>query len=85
MSTISTDEYSQAMNFLGQNLYNALMQSMQQLDPQFRSQTMVSNALSAFLLNIFYKQAEGNREKCEQQLDEIVKLIHLQLESIPKA
>ena len=85
MSEISQEEYSQAMNFLGQNLYNALMQSMEQLEPQFRTQKMVTNALSAFLVNIVYKQAQGDKEKCEQQLDEIVKLIGLQIESIPKA
>lgn len=82
---LTEEDYTKAMNFLGQNLYNALVKSVEELEPPFRTNKMVSNALSAFLINVIYKQAQGNKDACQQMLDEIVKLITMQLESIPKA
>lgn len=82
-SALTAEEYTQAMNFIGSNLFSSLVQSMEQLPPHFRTQKMVSNALSSFLINVLYKQSSGNTETIQDMLDEIVKLVKIQLDSIP--
>jgi hypothetical protein len=79
----TAEEYSQAMNFIGSNLFSSLVQSMEKLPPHFRNQKMVSNALSSFLVNVIYKQSSGNTDAVQQMLDEILKLVKIQLDSIP--
>lgn len=79
----TSEEYSQAMNSIGQNLFSALTQSVEQLQPHFRNQKMVSNALSSFLVNVVYKQSSGNVEVSQKMIDEIFKLVKIQLDSIP--
>ncbi|KTD76899.1 hypothetical protein [Legionella worsleiensis] len=82
-SAPTAEEYSQAMNLIGSNLFSSLVQSMEKLQPHFRNQKMVSNALSSFLVNVIYKQSSGNTEKIQQMLDEILNLVKIQLDSIP--
>lgn len=82
-SAPTVEEYSQAMNLIGSNLFSSLVQSMEKLQPHFRNQKMVSNALSSFIVNVIYKQSSGNTEKIHQMLDEILKLVKIQLDSIP--
>ena len=83
-SAPTVEEYSQAMNFIGSNLFSSLVQSMEKLQPHFRNQKMVSNALSSFLVNVIYKQTSGNTEAMQEMLDEILKLIKIQFDNIPK-
>lgn len=83
-SAPTAEEYSQAMNFIGQNLFSSLVESMEKLQPQFRNQKMASNALSSFLVNVIYKQSSENIETSQQMLDEIFKLVKIQLDSIPR-
>jgi len=83
-STPTVEEYSQAMNLIGSNLFSSLVQSMEKLQPHFRNQKMVSNALSSFLVNVIYKQTSGNTEAMQEMLDEILKLIKIQFDNIPK-
>ncbi len=82
-SAPTAEEYSQAMNFIGSNLFSSLVQSMEKLQPHFRNQKMISNALSSFLVNVIYKQSSGNTETSQQMLDEILQLVKIQLDSIP--
>ncbi|KTD35668.1 hypothetical protein Lmor_1115 [Legionella moravica] len=82
-SAPTDEEYSQAMNLIGSNLFSSLVQSMEKLEPHFRNHKMVSNALSSFLVNVIYKQSSGNTETIQQMLDEILKLVKIQLDSIP--
>ena len=79
----TAEEYSQAMNLIGSSLFSSLVQSMEKLPPHFRNQKMVSNALSSFLVNVIYKQSSGNAVAIQQTLDEILKLVKIQLDSIP--
>jgi len=74
----TAEEYSQAMNFIGQTLFSSLVQCMEKLPPHFRNQKMIANSLSAFLVNVIYKQSSGNQASCQQMLDEIEKLVKLQ-------
>lgn len=80
----TAEDYAQAMNFIGQSLYASLVQSVEKLPAHFRSQKMVCNALSAFLVNVVYKQSSGNYESCQKMIDEINMIIKNQLENLPR-
>lgn len=80
----TAEEYSKAMNFIGQNLFAALVQSVEKLPQDVRNRKVISQALSAFLANVIYKQSPDNIESCQQMLDEIAKVVRMQLENIPQ-
>lgn len=80
--SISVEELSNAMNFIGQNLLSALNQTVDKLPPQLRNRKVVYNALSAFMANVIYKQHPKDQESCQQMLNELTKLIGVQLNSI---
>lgn len=82
--TLSAENYSKAMNAIGQHLLSALNQAVEQLPQPLRSRQLVSQALSAFLTNVIYKQYPGHAEACQHMLDEIAKLVKTQLESMPQ-
>lgn len=82
---LTAEEYSKAMNFVGQHLLSALQQSVEQLPKPLRSRQLVAQALSAFLTNTIYKQYPDNQDACQYMLDEITKLVKAQLNSIPQA
>ncbi|PWY57622.1 hypothetical protein DGG96_00565 [Legionella qingyii] len=81
---LTNEDYSKAMNFIGQNLLTSLVQSVEKLPPHFRSNNVISQALSAFIANIIYKQSPGNPESCQQMLDTLTKLVKTQLENLPQ-
>ncbi|KGP62503.1 hypothetical protein EP47_06255 [Legionella norrlandica] len=82
--TFTPEDYAKAMNFIGQNLLSSLTQSVEKLPPQLRNLKVVSQALSAFLTNVIYKQFPENHESCQQMLSEISKLVSVQLNNIPQ-
>lgn len=79
---LTAEDYSQAMNFIGQNLLLALTQSVEKLPAPFRNRQVISQALSAFLTNVIYKQAPENQEACQEILAEINQLVKAQLDNI---
>ncbi len=81
---LTNEDYSKAMNFIGQNLLSALVQSVEKLPPPLRNSNVISQALSAFLANIIYKQFPGNPESCQHMLSSITKLVKMQLDNIPQ-
>lgn len=81
----TAEEYSKAMNFIGQNLWMNLTQSVEKLPPQLRNRKVVSQALSAFLANVIYKQFPENHDLCQQMLDDVTKLVKVQLDNIPQS
>lgn len=80
--TLTAEDYSKAMNLLGQNLLSALTQSIEKLPQPLRNRKVVSQALSAFIANLVYKQFPADQESRQQMLDELTMLIQLQLDSI---
>ncbi|ARB93534.1 hypothetical protein [Legionella longbeachae] len=78
----AAEDYSRIMNFIGQNLYSSLAESMEKLPPHFRNQKMVCNALSAFLVNVIYQQSSGNKESCQKMFGDITQIIENQLNNI---
>ncbi|WP_115711689.1 hypothetical protein [Legionella sainthelensi] len=81
----TAEDYSRIMNFIGQNLYSSLVESMEKLPPHFRNQKMICNALSAFLVNVIYQQSSGNSESCQKIFGEITEIIESQLNNIALA
>lgn len=81
-NALNAEDYSRAMNFIGENLLSALTKAVEELPPSFRNRQLISQALSAFLTNIIYKQAPGNQEACQQMLDDISQLVKTQLNNI---
>lgn len=81
---LTNEDYSKAMNFIGQNLLSALVQSVEKLPPPLRNSNVISQALSAFLANIIYKQFPGNPDACQHMLNSIAKLVKMQLDNIPQ-
>lgn len=84
VDTLTAEDYSRAMNFIGQNLLSSLNQTVEKLPPHFRNRKVVSQALSAFLANVIYKQFPDNHELCQQMLDEITRIVKMQLDNIPQ-
>ncbi|STY28243.1 Uncharacterised protein [Legionella wadsworthii] len=80
-STLSNEDYTKAMNFIGQNLLAALVQSLEKLPPPLRDSNVISQALSAFLANIIHKQFPGDSTACQKMLEALNQLVKLRLES----
>lgn len=76
------ENFSKAMNFIGQNLLTALTKSLEELPPAFRNRQLVTQAMSAFLTNIIYQQFPKDDQACQQMLDEMTKLVRSQLQNI---
>ncbi|KTD61438.1 hypothetical protein [Legionella spiritensis] len=79
---LTQEDYSQAMNLIGQNLFTALTQSVDKLQPSLRNNNVVFQALAAFLANIVHKQFPDNRDSSKKVIDDLAKLIHLHLDSV---
>lgn len=79
---LTNEDYSKAMNFIAQNLLSSLTQSVEKLSVQFHNRKVISQAISAFLVNVIYKQFPDNQEACEQMLGEITKIVTLQIDAI---
>lgn len=52
--------------------------------PHFRSSNVLSQALSAFLANLIYKQFPESPELGHQMIDAIVKFVKMQLNNCPQ-
>lgn len=81
---LTNEDYSKAMNFIGQNLLSSLVQSIEKLPPNLRSSNVISQALSAFLANIIYKQFPESPESCHKMMDAITSLVKMQLGNYPQ-
>lgn len=83
-SVLSNEDYTKAMNFIGQSLLTSLVQSLENLSPPLRNSNVISQALSAFLANIIYKQFPGDAEACQKMLDAITQLVQKQFDNFPQ-
>lgn len=77
---LSADDYAQAMNLIGQNMYGALAQTMQGLHPAMRNNQMVIQGLAAFFSNILQQQAPDDEGLRQHMLDHFTSVVktHLQ-------
>jgi hypothetical protein len=80
--TITAEDYSKAMNFIAQNLLSSLIQSVEKLPSELSNRKVIAQALSAFLANVIYKQFPDDADSCQQMLDELSKLIQMQLDQM---
>lgn len=76
---LKEEDYSRAMNFLGQNLLSTLSQAVEQLPPELRNRQVITQALSAFLANVIHKQFPGDEDSCQQLLGDFANLTKTQL------
>ncbi|KTC82291.1 hypothetical protein [Legionella cherrii] len=83
VEALTNEDYSKAMNFIGQNLLSSLVQSVEKLPPHFRNSNVISQALSAFVANIIYKQSPENAESRQKMLEAMTNLVRMQLNNIP--
>jgi hypothetical protein len=81
-AALSNEDYSKAMNFIGQSLLSNLSQNAEQLPPELRNIKVISQALSAFLANVIYKQFPDHADSRQQMLDELIELVNMQLNHI---
>ncbi len=84
-SQATVEMYSNAMNFIGQNLLTALTQSLERLPANCRNTKVVTNGLAAFISNVIFKQAKGDEALCPKMLEDITKIIHVQFEQFAEA
>lgn len=77
---LTAEDYSKAMNFIAQNLLASLTQAVSNLPAHFQDRAVVSQALSAFLANVIYKQFPETPDACQTMLDDISKFVKVQLE-----
>ncbi|MBA3536831.1 MAG: hypothetical protein H0T84_09510 [Tatlockia sp.] len=80
--TITAEDYSKAMNFIAQNLLSSLVQSVEKLPSELSSRKVIAQALSAFLANVIYKQYPKDANSCQQMLDELSKLVQMQIDQM---
>lgn len=81
-NALSPEDYTKAMNMVGQNLLNALVQAMQNVPTPLRSNELVMQGLAAFLSNVLYKQFPQNKEARQQGLEHFTKLVAAHLANI---
>lgn len=75
-NTLSSEDYAQAMNLIGQAMYSSLAQTMENLAPALRNNEMVIQGLAAFFSNIIHQQAsedEGLRQHMLNHFTSVVK------------
>ena len=80
--TLTAEDYTKAMNFIGQNLLSSLIQSVNNIPAPLRKSKVVTQALSAFLANVIYKQFPEDHNSRQQMLDDLNKLIQIQFDHI---
>ncbi|MBA2656285.1 MAG: hypothetical protein H0U70_04785 [Tatlockia sp.] len=81
-NALTEEDYSRAMNFIGQQLLSSLTQTLEKLSPSLRNRAVVSQGLAAFLANVIHKQFPNDFEICEQMLAEFSKNTDIQLKQI---
>lgn len=82
VDALTAEDYSRAMNFIGQNLLSSLSQLVEKLPAPLRNQKVVTQGMSAFLANVIYKQFPENQDSCQQMLAELTNLVRIQLENV---
>lgn len=80
----TVEDYSKAMNFIGQSLLSALSQILEQLPSELRNKKVVTQGLSAFLTNVIYKQSPNDQESCKEMLAELTNVVRVQLKNVPQ-
>ncbi|MBA2653332.1 MAG: hypothetical protein H0U73_13875 [Tatlockia sp.] len=81
-NVLSDEDYSRAMNFIGQNLLSSLTQSVEKLSPELRNRKVVTQGLAAFLANVIHKQFPDDSDLCQQMLNEFSNHVRVQLENV---
>lgn len=79
---LTAEDYSKAMNFIGQNLLSSLVETVQKLPPPLRNDDMVLQGLSAFLGNVLYKQFPEDAEARHQTFERFSRLVNVHLENM---
>ena len=79
---LTDEDYSQAMNVIGQNLYSSLAQSIDELPEYMRSKDLVMQALSGFVANIIHQQAPTDPDSCQETLKQVNEIIQMHLTSM---
>jgi hypothetical protein len=82
VTTPAQEEYNQAMNSIGQQLYKSLTDSVQKLPEHLRKGKIVNQALAAFLTNVIYRQFPDDKQARELTIDQLMAFIKLHLEQI---
>lgn len=73
------EDYAKAMNFIAQNLFSSLVQSIEKLPNELSNRKVVAQALSAFLANVIYKQFPNDADLSSRMLNDFTNLIQTQL------
>lgn len=79
---LTEEDYSRAMNFIGQNLLASLTQTVEQLSPELRNRKVVAQGLAAFLANVIHKQFPQEPELCSKMLEEFSAQVRVHLELV---
>jgi len=79
---ISKQDLNKAMNLVGNNLYGALGQTLQQLPEELRKREIILQGVSGFVANIIYQQTPNDPEIRQEMLEQINKLVNVHLHGI---
>lgn len=79
---LNHEEYSKAMNSIGQNLLASLTETMQNLAPPLQTKEVAIQGLAAFLTNFLHRQAPKDSDARLQMHDRLNKIIQAHLASI---
>jgi hypothetical protein len=79
---LSSEDYNQAMNYIGQNLLSSLVKITDNLPAPLRNKDVVMQGLAAFLSNVVCKQCPQDREARQLMLAQLSKLVGMHLENI---
>lgn len=79
---LNNEDINKAMNLVGQNLYGALGQSLQQLPENMRNKEIILHGISGFLANIMHQQAPNEAAASRELLEKVYKLADAHLGSI---
>jgi glutaredoxin 2 len=83
LDAATEQEYSQAINTIGQHLFQALSQTVQSLPQHLRNARIVNQALAAFMTNAIAKQFPEDKDARIQTMTKLSELVNLHLNSIP--
>ncbi|KTD78804.1 hypothetical protein [Legionella waltersii] len=82
VATPSQEELNQAMNTIGQQLFQSLSESVQKLPQPLRKGKIVNQALAAFLTNVIYRQFPEDKQARELTIDQLLAFVKQHLAQI---
>lgn len=81
-NSLTPEDYSNAMNTIGQSLLNTLIETISHLPQAMRNNEMAIQGMAAFLGNAIYKQFPEDQEARQKTFERLMTLVSMHIANI---